>query len=199
MAFCWQIPAQKRRARDSRMGRSVPPCTAATSLYSYSALNWQRQHPSRPWWWLHVCICCSFSLIPNVQSLSFTRQIEGQASLSWGQLETAGTGYNASSNIADELNYHQNALPRATISQICFPNKSFVWLEEEYNKIIFIKIFRDKGNNNNENIGPEWGQAPFTMKVSEDLRIHFWIQQTLSMCFLASHILPKEPARETIN
>lgn len=77
--------------------------------------------------------------------------MEGQASLSWGQLETAGTGYNASSNIADELNYHQNALPRATISQ------NPVWLQEEYNKIIFIKIFRDKGNNNNENIGPEWG------------------------------------------
>lgn len=117
MAFCWQIPAQKRSARDSRMGRSVPPRTAFTSLYSYSALNWQRQHPSRPWWWFHVCICCSFSLIPNVEPLSFTRQMEGQASLSWGQLETAGTGYNASSNIADELNYHQNALPRATISQ----------------------------------------------------------------------------------
>lgn len=77
--------------------------------------------------------------------------MEGQASLSWGHLETAGTGYNASSNTANELNYHQNALPRATISQ-----NPFVWLQEEYSKIIFIKIFRDKGNNN-EKIGPEWG------------------------------------------
>ena len=117
VAFCWQIPAQKRKMRDSRMGRSFPPHTAVTSLYPYSALYWHKTTSIQPRGWLYVCICCSFSLIPNVQSLNFRRQIEGQASLSWGQLETAGTGYNASSNVADELNYRQNALPRATISQ----------------------------------------------------------------------------------